>query len=402
MQGLNGYLDIYYHTPLSEKVHIFLNASKELGYRNVNVLGKDEIGSSPTPFSIRWGRRLSSAEAYLSPAKTRKNLTVLPRSFVTKIFLSIKFKKAIGVQFSVNNTLYSVQAGKEVVLTAGVVGTPKLLMLSGIGKEEQLKKVKIKVKQNLQVGTKLRNHFYLRNISYVTSISEPFFTLSDSIKQYLSTVGPLTISDNKQGLLLTKLAQSEGDVPEVEITFSPSSNSLGFDSEQPNPKNDIFHFALKLLNTSTEGNITLRSNDPFDYPIINDPCLADPNDEDIAKAYEGVRLILKFAESDTFKKLSPTPIAYPPCLNNEFMSKDYWFCVLRRLGKNAYDGLGTCRMGPDRSKGAVVDNKLKVYGVKRLRIADNSVVPVGISGNPSSVAMMIGERAAEFIKQDYK
>lgn len=416
--GEEGYLDVSYHTPTSQKTDIFLKANQENGHSILDYNGKEQLGTSRTHFTTRNGKRLTTATAFLKPAQSRRNLKLQTESYVTKLITSSISRKVTGVEFSQKNIKYVVGVNKEVILSAGVVGSPQILMLSGIGPKDHLLRHRIRVQQDLQVGKNMHDHLTFYNMYFMTNLSEPLLAERDAIREYLNGTGPLTISTNPQGISFLTLGANHS-LPELEVVFIPSIHLDGYDMvkkgavqgyvdseyksyiEERNPMSKIMQIVVVLLHPKTRGSIALKSKDPFEYPEINSACLADPGNEDVEKVYEGIQKVLKLLDTQAFKKLEPVLMPYPACKSEEYLSKDYWICVIRQTAMNAYHGAGTCSMGADPSKGAVVNNKLKVYGFRNLRVADASVIPITLSGHMSAPSIMIGERAAAFITEEH-
>lgn len=414
--GFNGDLNVNYHHPINTKIDIFLKANEELDIPMLDYNGRNQLGASLTQFNTVNGRRDSSNRAFLKSAQ-RKNLNILTESYVTKILVTNVTKKAYGVVFSHKNIKYKVQAKKEVILSAGIVGSPQILMLSGIGPREHLMKHGIDVIQDLAVGETLRDQTVFYNTLFLTSKVNKNPNLREAIKEYLNGIGPLTTVDDNESLGFYHLHQlANSSAPDFEIVTIPS-----IISEYPN-KTKIYgslgliyqqflglHFDTSrvsqlvtvLLHPKSKGRVYLKSSNPYEYPSIQSTCLDDSENEDIEKLYEGLKMTLRLLKTKSFRKLKPTLIPYPPCKKkNKLFSKNYWMCNIRQTSMNAYHGTGTCKMGQDPSKGAVVDFRLRVHGIKNLRIADASIIPVTLSAHMNAPAMMIGERLADFIVKE--
>ncbi|KAK4878328.1 hypothetical protein RN001_010834 [Aquatica leii] len=417
--GFGGYLNVRHHFPTSKKIDVFLNAHEELGRPIIDVNGKNQIGASYNNFNTLIGRRLSTENAFLKPARLRPNLKVLTESYVEKVLIDPRSKTATGVLFSRNNTRYLVNIAKEIVLSAGVIGSPHILLHSGVGPKNHLQNLNITIVEDLPVGFNMHDHLTFYNIYISTQISDKLYPLRESIKQYLKGIGPLTIATNPQGISFFSLS-NDSTVPDFELVLVPYVELDGFVRAESgivhgfldqNVKkvwkrstNENFHiaqFVLILLHPKTRGRVYLKSNDPFVYPLIDSKCLSDGGNEDVEKLYQGIKKVVELIDTKAFQRIGAKLLPEPRCAMHEFKSKDYWLCNIRLTAMNAYHGGGTCQMGVDVNKDAVVDDRLNVHGVKKLRVADASVVPVTISGHMSAPCIMIGERVADFIKQDY-
>ncbi|KAB0791575.1 hypothetical protein PPYR_03375 [Photinus pyralis] len=412
--GYGGYLNVERHSPTSKKVNALLKAYAELGYPMVDINGYNQLGASSNQFNTLHGRRQSSAKAFLTSTRLRRNLKISTHSYVTKILTDPITKAATGVLFSHKNTKYIAKIKKEVILSAGVVGSPAILMHSGIGRKRHLNELKIPLVKDLEVGENLHDHLIFYNIYFTTSITDPVYTLRESIAQYLHGFGPLTIATNPQGIAFFQLSTKNTTVPDIELVFVPTvtTNTSGFVAGvrddvvrrmwSRRSDEQISQITLVLLHPKTRGRVFLNSSDPFAYPLIDSKCLADEGNADKETVYMGIEKVMELFDTEAFREMNATLIPDSRCADLGFRSREYWMCLIPWSSLNAYHGGGTCRMGPDPRHGAVVDSRLKVYGVRNLRIADASVIPITISGHMSAPAMMVGERVADFIKEDYK
>ncbi|KAF5286483.1 hypothetical protein FQR65_LT12566 [Abscondita terminalis] len=363
--GHDGYLNVNYPSPPSIKMDAIFDGFKEIGLPMVDLNANHQNGASYNKLNTLNGRRLSTEKAFLDPIRSRPNLMILTESFVEKVFINSYTKTATGVLFSHKNTRYVVRITKEVIVSAGVIGSPRILMHSGIGPKNHLRSLNIRVMKNLRVGYNMHDHPVVYSIIFQTRISDPQFTFRESIRQYLNGVDPE---------LVTQLMS-------LNISLS--------------------NFALILLHPKTRGRVYLKSNNPYVYPLIDSKCFCDENNEDVEKMYRGILKVLELFETEALKGIGAQLLPVPQCLVHGFNNRDYWMCTIRQAGMNAYHAGGTCSMGPDTRKGAVVDGYARVHGIKRLRVADTSIMPLTISGQMSAPAMMIGDRVADLIKRNY-
>lgn len=163
---------------------------------------------------------------------------------------------------------------------------------------------------------------------------------------------------------------------------------------------NTFTLMVVVLHPKSRGDVRLKSKNPYDYPLINPRYLSDPEGEDIETIYEGIKLALEIVNTNAFKKLNASLIyaPLPVCQDHEYLSREYWYCQLRQLTFHVYHPVGTCKMGPNPAKGAVVNHELKVHGIKSLRVADASIIPDAISGHTNAASIMIGEKVSDMIK----
>ncbi|KAK5638245.1 hypothetical protein RI129_012540 [Pyrocoelia pectoralis] len=407
--GYGGYLNVEHHVPTSKKVYTFLQANEELGKPIIDYNGYNQLGASRSQFNTIHGRRQSSSKAFLAPdVRSRRNLKISTHSYVTKILINDTTKTAYAVQFSHNNIQYVAKIKKEIVLSAGVVGSPTILMHSGIGPKQHLKELNIPIVKDLEVGEHMHDHLTFYSIQFTSSIFDPVYTLRESITQYLNGFGPLTTAVNTQGIAFFQLSTRNTTVPDLEVLFIPTvpANTSGYVHVgermwRRSYDTQVSQIILVLLHPKTRGRIFLNSNDSFVYPLIDSKCLSDEGNEDVESIYRGIEKVMELFDTEAFRGINATLLPDPRCTDRTFRSRAYWMCLIRLTALNAYHGGGTCQMGPHPSMGAVVDNKLKVYGIKNLRVADTSIIPVTLSGHMSAPAMMVGERVSDFIKKDH-
>ncbi|KAF5300725.1 hypothetical protein FQR65_LT19321 [Abscondita terminalis] len=394
--GFEGYINVEYSKPHTKKQRAFIDANVELNRTFVDYNGFRQEGVGITQMSTVKGRRCSTGTTYLKTASKRNNLKISIQSHATKILINPNTKTAFGVLFAKNNK---------------ILRSPQLLMLSGIGPKQHLQQLRIPIIENLSVGENFQDHVGFPMMHVETSVPEPDKTLEENVKDYLNGVGALTNAFNAKGIAfvrtnLTKIddfADIEiltiGTSPVTKKFFNYDDDTFNFGFPSTN-HNFYFTFLIILLHPRSRGILKLNSADPFDYPIIDSNGLSDNDFVDVETVYEGVQLALKLLETKAFKDIGARlhRVHLPDCKEFDYMSRDYWYCHIRYFSSSMAHNVGTCKMGPSPLHGAVVDNRLKVYGIKNLRVADASIMPLVPGAHTNAPTMMIGEKAADMIR----
>ncbi|XP_022836424.1 glucose dehydrogenase [FAD, quinone]-like [Spodoptera litura] len=379
-----------------EGIDVFLDAYRELGHDIVlDFNEKNTLGFSGQMLMIAGRSRQSSAYAFLSPIKTRHNLHVLKNTLVTKILFD-ENKKAIGVEvLTEDRKTMTLKAKKEVIVSAGVINTPKLLMLSGVGPEEHLNLKNIEVVSNLPVGENLQEHIatiVVLNMETLTDppVPSPYQLPGFSFTGFISVNQSSDVPDYQQMTYVT--------TPETVMYYCTFAFKLSDEV-----CDNIFKQNLKRIQAFTEvinispksrGKVLLKSTNPEDPPLINTGFFS--NKDDIEDLVDYVLDYLHVLNTTYFMNVSAEiaePI--PRCNKFEKETREYWRCYITCVSVGLNQLTSTCPMG------TVVDGRLRVHGVKDLRIADASVMPTITRGNPTAAIIMIAERASDMIKEDH-
>lgn len=359
----------------------FLDACNADGIaKNCDFNGPSQEGAGLYQVTQKNGARASASSAFLKPALGRGNLIVWTNVHVARLL--IEDGRAAGVECFVKSAaLQQVRAAKEVILCAGAVGSPQLLLLSGIGPRRELEALGIPVAADLEgVGGNLQDHL---NIGQSYECTQPV-SLSNaegvvSLMQYIfKKTGPLTSNIAEAGAFLK--SRPELAECDLQLHFAPV---YFVEHGMKNPSGHGFSLGALLLTPKSRGRIYLRSADPREAPAIDPAYLS--NEEDLAPACEGLKKAWKLLESKAFDAFRGKPV----------FAKQDPAPFLRAYAETLYHPVGTCKMGQDAT--SVVDAKLQVHGIAGLRVADASIMPAIVRGNTNAPVFMIAEKAARMI-----
>jgi choline dehydrogenase-like flavoprotein len=366
----------------------FLAAAQAAGIPRISDYnGPEQDGCSIVQVTQKGGRRWSAADAYLRPNTGRENLEVITNAQALKV--EIENGRATGVRYRDRRGREQVaRADREVIVAAGAIGSPQLLMLSGVGPADQLRSLGIDVAADLPgVGENLHDHPYVVCI-WESAVGESLFG-ADKPKPLLEWVmrrtGPLTSSVAEAFAFVR--SRPGLPAPDLQYHFAPAYfNDNGFDEYDGH----AFTNGPVLVSPKSRGRLWLRSADPADKPRILINALTEP--EDVRSLVDGVKIAREVVASEPLasaagKELFPGP---------DVQTDDDIEADVRRRVELIYHPVGTCRMGSD--DGAVVDPQLRVRGVEGLRVADASIMPVIPGGNTNAPTIMVGERAADLIR----
>jgi choline dehydrogenase len=360
----------------------FLEAAKQSGIAEVDELTPCRAGAGFYRVTQSKGRRWSAADAYLRPALRRGNLTVWTNIHATRI--RIENGRAVGIEYLQAGSRGTEQASREVILAAGAIGSPQLLLLSGVGPRAELESLGINVAMDLPgVGENLQDHLAVPESYYCrepVSLSggEGVASLANYFMRHR---GPLTSNVAEAGAFVkTSAAMPDCD---IQFLFAPVFYiEHGF----ANPKGHGFSIGPTLLSPQSRGRIWLHSADSMEAPSIDPRYLSDR--ADVAPLVEGVKLGRKIAGAQVFDRFRGAPV-FPQGDPESF---------LRAHAETLYHPVGTCRMGKDET--SVVSPRLQVHGVAGLRVADASIMPTIVGANTQAAATMIGEKAARMVIED--
>ncbi|XP_028172920.1 glucose dehydrogenase [FAD, quinone]-like [Ostrinia furnacalis] len=416
-----------YEQPITQKI---LEAGEQLGYNIRDVNGPYQTGFTRSHATVREGLRCSAAKAYLRPASKRPNLHVSVHSLVEKVLIDDNLK-AYGVRFVKNKQQRVIKASKEVILSAGSIQSPQLLMLSGIGEAAHLKDVGIYPLVDLPgVGKNLQDHIAMGGHSFL--FDNPYKNGTEYCFNIMSALNVGTLIDfaiHKEGYLYsmmeaeamafinTKYQDPAEDYPDIQLFIAPTADNMdgGFFGKRANGLSDetyaelyedilfepSFSVVPLLLRPKSRGYLKLRDGNPFSPPRIYPNYYSDPQDVNVM--VEGARIVQRLSEQPALRALNtrPNPNRNPGCRHHDLMSHEHLECQARHHSLTIYHPVGTCAMGPANDPQAVVDPRLRVYGVKSLRVVDGSIMPNIVNGNTNAPIIMIAEKASDMIKEDW-
>lgn len=399
----------------------FIGAGKEMGYKYVDDFNSDAIlGYARVQGTVYNGRRQTTARTFLVPAKDRSNLHTIKHAHVTKINVDGN-GKASGVEFFYRREeKLLVKIKNEIVISAGAISSPQLLMLSGIGPEKHLKKLDIPVVKNLAVGKNLQDHlivpmfFSFHRSKSVHLIPENL--LQNTIDLFFYNKGEYTslgITDltvyinTVNGTGYPDIELHHFDYKKESIALKTYLDIVGYGDDvqkmliEENKSSELGMVFVVLLNPKSSGKIKLNSRNPFEKPSIFPNYLDE--DEDWLTILNGVKYQYNQIHSNVFKEHEGTfmQLPLPECNQLPLASDKYFKCYINQMTTSVYHPVGTCKMGPNSDKKAVVDSRLRVHGIPNLRVADASIMPTLVSSNTNAPTIMIGEKVADFIKEDW-
>lgn len=379
-RGTSGNLDVE-NAPFVSKLHkSFIEAGREMGYDNNDPNGDHQLGFSLAQATMRRGRRCSAAKAYLRPVSKRENLHISMKSWVTRIIIDPFTRLAIGVEFIKNKKRFSIKARKEVILSAGTIGSAQLLLLSGVGPREDLEKLNLPVYSNLKVGYNLQDHVSLSALTFL--VDQPVTVVEQEVRRprylldyTLFNRGPLTLPAGAEGIAFVKtnISYLPADYPDIELVMGIGAftgddsgflrNVFGI------PKSFVdkvfssvhgrhaFTIAPVLMRPKSRGRISLKTTNPFHWPHLRPNFYS--NKDDMLILREGIKVALRVGESKAFKRFGAKfhDVPFAGCENYRFRSDEYWDCCIRRIASSLQHQVGTCKMGVDPD--AVVDPELR-------------------------------------------
>ncbi len=393
VRGVGGPLHVSEVPDQNPLYDALFKAGEAAGYkRNRDYNGLDQEGVVKTQTTIRRGVRMSTAQAYLRPARGRSNLHIVTEAMTHRVLL--EGTRCVGVAYERGGQMVEARAGREVILSAGAVATPQILELSGIGRPDILQAHGVTVKHVLAaVGENFRDHLNARIQWKVIDPAASYnprargLGLVGETLRYLFARGGF-FSLPSAPLLAFLKTRPELEAPDVQMHMVPYAIK--------NPKKRQLHdfpgmtVAVYQLRPESLGSIHIQSPDPKAQPAIRFNFLHDSIDQ--RTMVDGFRMIRNIVESKPLDPYRGEEFSPGKAVASDAEILDY----IRKNSETAYHPIGTCRMGP--GSNTVVDDQLRVHGISGLRVADASIFPTMPSGNTNAPSIMVGEKAADLIR----
>jgi choline dehydrogenase-like flavoprotein len=389
--GQGGPLGVSSLSPPHKLTRAFVQSCQQLGIPyNPDFNGPRQEGAGPYQTTTRNARRCSAAVGYLKPALGRRNLEVRTDVLVKRIV--VENGRARGVEVIEEGRPRVLMAEREVILAAGAIGSPKLMLLSGLGPADELRAVGVEPVADLpEVGKNLHDHFgidivyELKGDYSLDKYAKPHWMALAGLEYLLFRKGPVTSNVVEGGAFW--YADRASPIPDLQFHFL-----IGAGVEEGVPK--IVSGSGVTLNSYTlrpraRGSVTLRTADIRDKPVVDPNFLGDPYD--LKTSTEGVRLSREILNQSAMGRYVRKEHFPGPAVAGQAALEEY----ARSYGRTSYHPVGTCRMGGDAR--SVVDPQMRVRGVEGLRICDSSIMPRVVSSNTNAASIMIGEKASALI-----
>lgn len=399
--GVGGELRVEERRVNWEILDVWRDAAQECGIPKIDEFNRgDNFGNAYFQMNQRSGKRWSASRAFLDDIKQRPNLTILIEATVEALILEKNGTglSATGVQVLHGGQRRSISTRNEVLLAAGAIASPQLLQLSGVGPADQLQAHNIPIRHTLDgVGQNLQDHLQIRTIYQVDNTVTlnqrarwPWGMAMMGLEYFLRKTGPLTMPPSQLGAF----AKSDPAQPSANIEWHVQPLSLDKFGSPLHRYNAITPSVCNLRPTS-RGSVTLKSADPSHAPAIAPNYLSTQEDLEVAVA--GLKYTRRIMSAPPLAPFNPVELKP----GAKVTSEEDLQRAAGDLGTTIFHPVGTCKMGPADDDSAVVDDQLRVHGIRGLRVIDASIMPTITSGNTNAPTVMIAERGADLIRRDY-
>ncbi len=391
--GQGGPLNVMDLRSPSKYLAAFAEAGREAGYPvNADFNGADQEGVGAYQVTHKDGERFSAAKAYITPNLGRKNLTVFTNALTTRVLF--EGKRATGIELRQDGKTLQIGANREVLLAAGALQTPQLLMLSGVGDAAELAALGIGVVHDLPgVGKNFHDHIDIVQVVDAPSLVETFGISFGGIARIVKAIGEWR--DKRSGMLTSNIAEAGGflrsqaseKIPDLQLHFVLAKL---VDHGRKTLFGHGYSCHVCLLRPKSRGTVKLADRDPGSAPLIDPNFFGDP--DDMRRLVRGFRLMRELLSQPALARLGGREMARSSHATSDAQIEEF----IRNHADTIYHPVGTCRMGP--GKMDVVASDLRVHGLEGIRVVDASIMPSIVGGNTNAPVIMVAEKASDMIK----
>ena len=393
--GIGGYLSVQNMRAKRKICEALIDAAVELGIpRNNDYNGASQEGAAYYQQTARKGFRCSTAVAFLNPVRNRPNLDIVTHALIDKVTIEQGVATGIKVLRKGDPRTYALKPGGEVILSAGAIGSPQILQLSGIGPGELLQRFGIEVVKELpSVGRNLQDHLQIRTVYEVNvptlneEINNLIRRMLIGLQYVLTRGGPMSMGASQVAIFCK--TRPELETPDIQYHFQPLSADKPGIVMHPFPG---ITMSVCQLRPESKGHIEIQSPDPTVYPAIHPNYLSTTRDQQTV--VDALKMTRRLVGTSALKPFIVREHLPGPEVDTDEGLLD----SARNIAQTIYHPTSTCRMGSDSN--SVVDDRLRVHGIKGLRVADASIMPAIVSGNTNAPCIMIGEKASDMILED--
>lgn len=421
--GTSGPMGVSPEPRPDQILYLFQKQMNSFGIPTLDINGANQLGTMIYELTVKNGIRSSTGNAYIDPNPYPNNLHIMINSLVTRILFNNTIgngnPRAFGVEFRRNGVTFTVQAIREVIVSAGCIASPQLLMLSGVGPRSHLQSFGIPVVADLPVGNNFQDHVYIhhyyevKNTSLINELIGP--TVQQYYDFYVHNKGRLTELPNSitffstngnddpnwpNAVIDTNAYNVAPDLNSILAGYGPQYQSEWADFWRPYLGKQYVLITSAIYRTYSRGTVRLASTDPTVHPLIDPQYLSDRRDmEALVNMTKMLFYMTQTGEFAKYATIFPRPIPGCSFCPNVPMWKcdSYVRCIINQVGDSALHPGGACRMGSTDRTDIVVDPSLRVRGIDGLRVIDSSIIPELANANTHAASVMIGERGAQII-----